>query len=428
MKGNIMKIYSKMIILIFLLFYTSFAQNMSSVTSLHPNAIEGGLGITYINGAPYMTFSISPDLSFGKIGVGLNIELLFDNRNNLAFRDTGWDNPFRMIRYLRYGKKYDRFYGRIGSLQGATLGNGMIMWQYSNMANYDFRKIGLVFDVDFNLVGFETMINKLDLQRPEIFGGRLYVRPIINSGLPVINDLEFGGTYVTDQDPDTTKDTNDQISEWGADVSLPIFKTKLIYTKLYFDYAQIIDYGNGKAVGVFMNIPGIMNLFDISVKFEHRWIGERFIPSYFDALYELQRSVYNESGENKQSILAMAPKGEGLFGQLAGTIIGKFHLMGSFQKMNDVPHSGLMHFEALMPDLVPSFRLRATYDKTNIETFEDVRTLDIFSVASAELGYKIYPFVYLSIRYRWNFIYNEDLQAYETQERIEPRISFAYEF
>jgi hypothetical protein len=428
-KGFTMKHMTKTFVLIFFLLNVSFTQNMSSVTSMHPNVIEGGLGVTWINGHSYTTLSLCPDLSFGKFGVGLNIELLFDNSNNFEFRDTGWDNPFRMIRYIRYGQKYDRFYARIGSLDGATLGNGMIMWHYTNMANYDFRKIGLAFDVDFNFAGFETVLSNLG--RSEIYGGRVYVRPIVNTSIPVINDLEFGGTYVTDQDPDTTKDTKDQISEWGLDVSLPLFKTELLYTKLYFDYAEIVDYGNGKAVGVMISVPGIMDLFDLAAKFEHRWIGKQFIPSYFDPLYELQRTAYHEDRGiiyNKQDILKEAPDGKGYFGQLAGTIIGKLHIMGSFQKISDVPRSGMLHMEALMPDLIPNIRLRATYDKTNIETFADINTLDLFSVAAAEAGYKIYPFVYLSLRYRWNFIYNEDTGVYETQERMEPRISFAYEF
>jgi len=113
---------------------------------------------------------------------------------------------------------------------------------------------------------------------------------------------------------------------------------------------------------------------------------------------------------------------------LAGTIIGKLHVMGSFQKIGGVPQSGMFHLEALMPDLIPKIRLRATYDKTNIETFADINTLDLFSVAAAEVGYKVHPFIYLSLRYRWNFIYNEDTHKYETQERMEPRISFVYEF
>jgi hypothetical protein len=32
------------------------------------------------------------------------------------------------------------------------------------------------------------------------------------------------------------------------------------------------------------------------------------------------------------------------------------------------------------------------------------------------------------LRYRWNFILNEETGRYEPQERMEPRISFAYEF
>lgn len=420
-------------VLLSLLFVSSliFSQNMSSVTSLSPNTVEGGLGITYIDGAPYTTLSICPDLSLGKIGVGLNIELLFDNQNSFKFRDTGWDNPLRMIRYLRYGQKYDRFYGRIGSLDAATLGNGMIMWNYSNMANYDLRKVGLALDVDFNLVGFESMISNLN--RSEIYGGRVYVRPLLKTSLPIIDDTEFGATYVTDIDPDTTSQTDQEIAERGLDVSVPVIKMKMIQTRIYFDYAEIKNYGNGKAVGILFNFPGISGVFDLAAKFEHRWIGKQFMPSYFNGLYELQRIAYMEDPNteviySKQEVLANALSGKGYFGQLAGTVVGKIHIMGSFQKIGDVPNSGLFHLEALMPNVFPNVRVRAAYDKSNIESISDINTLDIFSVASAEVGYKIYPFIYFSIRYRWNFIYDENENKFRTQERIEPRVSFAYEF
>ena len=87
-----------------------------------------------------------------------------------------------------------------------------------------------------------------------------------------------------------------------------------------------------------------------------------------------------------------------------------------------------MHFETRLSDLIPSIRLRATYDKTGIKTFEDIGTLDYRSVATAELGYKTMQYIMVSMIYRWNWVYNEDKNEYKPQERVEPRISFIYEF
>ena len=99
--------------------------------------------------------------------------------------------------------------------------------------------------------------------------------------------------------------------------------------------------------------------------------------------------------------------------------------MGNFQKLNAIDHSGIMHLEAKVPNLIPDVRLITTYDKTGIETFKDARTLDHHSVLIAEIGYRTYQFFYISMRYRWNFIETSP-NVYEPQERFEPRVSFVF--
>ena len=143
------------------------------------NQFQGGLGVTWIDGQSYTTFSITPDFSFGNFGIGLNIELLFDNKDGFKFRKEGWNQGtkiLRAIRYLRYGWKHNPVYARIGTLDNATLGHGFLMWHYSNESNYDERKIGLEFDLDFDSWGFETGTSNLG--KLEIIGGRLYFRPL----------------------------------------------------------------------------------------------------------------------------------------------------------------------------------------------------------------------------------------------------------
>ena len=164
------------------------------------NQFQGGLGVTWIDGQSYTTFSISPDLSFGNFGVGLNIELLFNNEGGFEFRKQGWDKGagiLRAIRYLRYGWKHNPVYVRVGTLDNATLGHGFLMWHYTNESNYDARKIGLEFDLDFERFGFESVYSNFGYL--EIAGGRLYYRPLYGLKIPVIKNLEFGATYITDE-------------------------------------------------------------------------------------------------------------------------------------------------------------------------------------------------------------------------------------
>ncbi len=394
-------------------------------TEEDPNTIAGGLGVTWIDGVSYTTFSVTPDLSFGKFGVGLRIELLFDNQDNFKFRKIGWEDGAgiaRIIRYLRYGHKDDPVYARLGSLVSATLGHGFIMWHYSNEASYDARKIGLSLDLDFDSFGMESVIS--DLGNFNIYGGRLYYRPLSSTDIPILGNLEIGATAVTDRNPDSNKETDDDITEWGMDIGLPLINLDIFKTILYFDYAKLVHFGEGKVIGVNFGFPDVVGLFSLDARLERRWLGDKFLPNYFNTLYELQRSL--PQGLDKKSILELSPKSKGVFGELAGNIAGVVRLIGSYQHQDGVSHSGLFHLEARLFDVVPGIRLLAYYDKTNVETFKDLRTLDIYSQAIAELGYMAYGFLMVSMRYRWNFIKTED-GSYVPQERFEPRLSLNFD-
>ncbi len=413
------------------------SQDVSTFFDEENNNVGGGLGITWVDGVPFTTFTIAPELSFGKFGVGLFIQLMFDNTNSFKFRTLGWEGKggwARMINYVRYGFKGDPFYIRVGTLQGTWLGNGFIMGFYSNGVDYDNRYIGVVMDADFGWGGFETMTNRV--RALDIVGSRLYVRPFYGTKIPVIRNLELGGTYVTDVDPDDFNETDDRVQEWGADITLPIIRKSYFDLGIYGDYAKIVNYGDGMAVGIRFGFPNVIGLFGAMAKLEKRWTNDQFLPNYFNALYELERRslpanyYYPDSVGlwTKQDFLKTVKGNSGIYGELGGQILGQIRLMGSFQYTDGIRNSGIMHLEALTKEIIPSFRFRYTYDKVGIETFEDVITLDNRSVAAAEVMYKTYYFIYITLRYRWNFTYDAARGEYVPQERFEPSVSFIMDF
>ena len=419
---------------------TSFGQGLDPFNQENNNALDGGFGITWIDGTAYTTFTIAPELAFGKFGVGLNIELLFNNSEGFKFRDDGWKTGagvLRMIRYIRWGLKHDPVYIRIGSLYSATLGHGFIMGYYSNAVNYDYRKIGLAFDLDFKSFGFESMTSNLG--RLEVIGGRFYVRPLYSTGIFIIKNLEFGATYATDVDPDDHRDTDDAIAEYGFDVGLPIITTPFLHTTLYADYAKIHNYGDGTAVGIKADLPSVLGLISLYAKLERRFLNDQFVPNYFNTLYELERKSLNAAhygltdpeipaALTKAEMLQYAKGTNGIFGELAGQILGKILLTGNYQHSNGVKNSGILHLEAKSKDLVPSVELKYAYDKVGIETFSDMTTLDYRSVATAEIGYRVYKYILVSLQYRWNFVFDEETNSYKPQERFQPRVSFSMNF
>ena len=83
-------------------------------TTVPPPSAGGGLGMsgavgaTTINGLNYQYFSLRPDISFWRFGLGLDLAFYFDSDGKL--REEDWDETqdyIDKIYYLRYGKPGD---------------------------------------------------------------------------------------------------------------------------------------------------------------------------------------------------------------------------------------------------------------------------------------------------------------------------------
>lgn len=392
------------------------------------SSLTGGLGMTWIDGQPYTTFTIAPDIAIGNFGIGIYLQLLLDNNNDWKLRKVEYeDGPgiLRAIRYIRYGQKYDPYYFRVGTLDRATMANGFLMWNYNNGSSYDKRKIGLIADMDFGQLGFESMWSSVGTSN--LRGFTVYVRPLkfFEQTPPILDRLRFYTTYIRDSQVATgpALDSTGTLSAYsiGADfmwLDLPILKSTI-----YADYSKYVDYGGGKATGINVLFPEFIGILGVSARYEKRFLDDQFIPSLFGPLYELNR----ELGILQR--LQNAPKTEGYFGELAGHILNRIRLIGNYQRLNGVSHSGVLHLEASAPDLVPKFELRGYYDKSGIETFEDARTLDSQSVLTGEVGYQLNRFLLLTMIYRWYWLEDPDNPGvFNPVERVEPRISFRYNF
>lgn len=393
------------------------------------NQVMGGVGMTWLDGQPYTTLTIAPDLAFGKFGIGIYLQLLFDNNNSLKFRKDeykGGAGILRAIRYMRLGQKYDPYYVRVGSLERATLANGFLVWNYNNGSNYDKRKIGLELDGDLDKFGFESVWSSIGTSN--LRGANFYIRPLrlFNQNIPVLDKFRIYTTYVRDSKVRVSAanaDSTEVIDAISVGADLQWLDLPLVKSTIYFDFSEFDGYGNGKATGINVLFPEFIGLFGLSAKFEKRFIGEQFIPSYFGPLYELDQQV------GTIDRLKNAPKAEGYFGELAGHIVNQIRLIGSFQKLNGIDNSGVLHLEASAPTLVPKFDLRGYYDKRAIGSFKDARTLDSNSLLTAELGYQVYPYVFLTMVYRWYWVEQpEDSGIFKPIERVEPRVTFRYNF
>jgi hypothetical protein len=351
--------------------------------------------VAVIDGESYLTINLHPDIAFGKFGLGLNIDLLYNTKNG-HIRTQDWDENYdwaRLIRYVRYGQKDEKFYTRVGTLDAARLGHGFIMNYYTNEASYDHRKIGLALDYDFGIGGFESVANNLG--RLEIIGGRVFVRPLHHATeVAVIKDVALGFTYVTDIDPDSRRDSNDGFYEFGFDIDFPLVNTEMFKSTAYFDWAKIQDFGSGSAVGINAHLNIIARIVEVEAKLERRWLGKEFVPSFFNAFYEVERYSFIDDSTSTSKYNALnyvADETKGIFGELSGYILNTIRLVGNFQRLDDVKDSGVLHLAADIPNAIPSIAAYAAYDKRDIETGSDVFKLDDDSIARVGLGYKVKP-------------------------------------
>ena len=412
--------------------------------------LGGGAGITWINGQPNYAIHLFPDFAFGNWGVGLDLNLEFTADGKLRTENFNeFSDYLSIIRYVRYGQKGDPVYGRLGALDYSTLGHGSIMYLYNNSPSWDTRKAGLEFDVDFGVFGFESVYGNFG--QAGVAGLRGYIKPLqltsLNS-IPIISNIEVGGSMVTDFDKNAgvsagflSPSTGDFVSTTddggvtivGLDIGIPILRTDLLDFDLYLDYAKIMNFGHGTTAGMILKFKGL-GLVDLTTRFERRFNGKEYIPSYFNSLYEIERFSFDPTTNivtsKIQSLKNATSDGNGYYGELYARVLGMFDVRGSYQRLDKDPESGILHMYTLVaPNSMPVV-FRAGYDKINIKNERDLFKLDDRSFLYAEIGYKATSYLLVSMVYQWTFTPERDADdniiGYATQKKIEPRISFIY--
>ena len=419
---------------------------------------DGGFGLNWIDGELYYSFHIRPEIALGNWGMGLDLNFDINKNGNIRKENFNeFSDYLSIIRYLRYGEKHDPVYIKLGALDYYNLGYGNIMYQYNNSPSIDSRKIGLVTDIDFGSFGFESIYSTF--AEAGVTAVRAYVRPLRFTNLadvPVIGNLVVGGSYAVDFNkysgivyvPDYSKATpvppfgtsyalkpedKGRMQIVGVDLGLPIINSSMFNLQLYTDYTKIINYGSGVATGIMLDMNGL-GILNASARLERRFNQAQYIPSYFNSMYEIQRYQFdttNGSFTSKADLLAsMTNPDNGYFGELGLHFLGLLDIIGSYERLDKTPNSGILHLFANVSSEGMPVVVRGGYDKTNIGSESQILKVDNNSFMYFEFGYKPLPYLLVSMLYKWTFTpirdSNNNIIDYQPQKRIEPRVSFIY--
>ena len=422
----------------------------TDIPEVTDNAISSMFGYTMINDQPYVSFRLKPELSFGKLGLGLDMPLTYGLADHSLRLDEyqdgiGW---LRMIRYVRWGhKKRDNVYFRIGELRDAQLGFGMLITNYNNTISYEKRTLGVEFDVVVKQkYGLEFLYSDINPVSLNLMGIRPYYKPFGASGIPIIKTFEIGASFVTDHDKTvlarTTDDAgntleyrnnyflNDGINAFSVDMGLYIFRRSWLWWDVYAQAGYIsrvrsdslssylTTYGDsfqqsylnstggmGWSIGSDFKFRFLGNLLRINARAEKFWHSNYYIPRFFDFAYMMDKDA---------AILQLTNTHEtkGTYAMLKASVLDKvfFETSITFDSLvidNDHPATVVAKLD--MSRLSDKLTLQTSVYNAEVTSFSDLLKLHEKMLFTTRIGYMVYelPIVKLQFHagfdYRWTF-------------------------
>ncbi len=358
------KIFLMMIILLPIFLFSQTENTDSGNKNL---GMTGGVGTITINDQIYTRFRLMPEITLGKIGIGLDFDLLIDAEGNVREEDwDDWEDYINKIYYIRYGHRGDKFYGRIGGFPDYTLSYGLIMKNYSNMLKYpDYRQIGLQLGLQLPVLGLQVEGFTANITNNEIIAARVSATPFEMITLPFVEKIRVGVTAaqdnneykgLEDRDNDNYPDYFDDYptdSHWHNQVDHDMEEYLVMYQEIhgdttgfyqwFYNDSDVIqakrnpsfsDLGERKVtiIGADYTVPIIEKKFfslghyaEYAQILDHKWglifpgfyakflifhanlemrhYQEDFIPHFFDELYDEQRACVQKVSSDSSIII-----------------------------------------------------------------------------------------------------------------------------
>ncbi len=349
---------------------------------------EGGLDATFgavsVDGKTYYMMSFGYDLALGKFGLGVDVRLLW---NDDGIKQDDWNNLGKslenMFKYVRYGKKGEDVYIKLGIMNDASIGHGFLVRRYSNVGiDVYTRRFGTEFDLDFGSFGLESITNDVAWER---FGaGRVYMNLIpkflqvgvtgVYDSNPAKDKLKAPGTPYNSADPQSAP-----LAVYGADAGIALINTDFLSVLVYGDWAKYKDHGEGMALP---GVAGKLAMFDYRA--EYRIMDADFLPNIFDQLYEDVRPV----NFLNPVTYGNGQKKKGAYGELTchfGTMLALTGAYEKFDAMNPYLRAEIVY----KGNLIPKVSLAAVgFEQSNAGI---VSLKDPSAVAYAKVGVDFAP-------------------------------------
>lgn len=238
---------------------------------------KSSIGIIQFKGDNFFKVGLSPDLQFGPVGLGLDLNLYFALNKD---KNVPSELPFLAFRMISYDH-YDIWGVKWGRLTNLKYGQGLLMDRYDSgsAGSPEFTTSKAALEAYYNAApyGVKGLYTATNLKAVR---GTYNVGDTVAFGKPLI----IGANYIDDSDGvfnDTITTANavsPAQSGYSIDACVPIFGDTL---KGYTEYAKLTNHGDGAAIGFGGSFGP-----SFSYKLEYRILGADFIPGLYNNMYE----------------------------------------------------------------------------------------------------------------------------------------------
>lgn len=413
-------------------------------------------GVRLAVGAP-LNFEVFSSAYPKNAAAGQNHIIAFKNAG--ALRKQDWDEVSeyaRVLTYLTYGKKEDRFYLDIGQTHVSTLGHGTIMRRYAPSIDIDTTRVSAQVDAYNDYGGFEAMTN--DVMLWNVVGLLGFVKPLslLGGESTLAKSLSLGATLAVDRSAPTSlqfqaepacpfpgrctyaarvpalDDRNRLVANrqvlaiGGVDLEAKVVKTEWVDVKPYIDYSHFLsgsDGGHRGGGGLTLGVLGRFNAGEgvrhaFRVVAEVRFLGAGYRSGYFDTFYEVDKLLVDGTGHIKagsgmvpltkwqatagatlpagDSRGAALPARTGYYFEASWGVPNKVGVTFALDGDSSGPSKNfLAHLE------LPVLEYLQAFASLYVRSFDDFGTLfrlDSHSVAFAGLRAKLLPILFVTAR------------------------------
>jgi hypothetical protein len=244
-----------------------------------------------------------------------------DPETGEVLRTEEWDEAaeyMRVLRVIEYGRPYDGIYFRGGELANVRMGHRTIVDNYLNTLDVDHLQWGLHHNLNTIYGGYEVLLD--NVPAPELMGTRVYVRPWsfvdrnawmrrLAVGMSLFGDIAAptalaireDGRYAQNSDGNFIIEGDQATGILGFDVELAAVESDLFSMTPYTDANVHLGRGAGWHLGSFFALQPLDALV-VDARSEFRVLGQNYLPTYFNTLYEVERVSYRAPGESPTRI------------------------------------------------------------------------------------------------------------------------------